>query len=149
MFVHGPPVFIRVEVAEEESTSVFMLTEEEEVEVIKAPGSFTEDDTEVEDAEVEELGLETEIVSSQDVKAMPVVNPSVRRRIVYLEGSFQKEMYRPLQFDLGDESLTGAIDRVDGDTVFIVLRGDEQEVVALDIDTIKEIRWHGQPFAEI
>lgn len=145
MFVHGPPVFIREEVADEESTSVFMITGEDDQEVIAAQRA----EILVENAGAMEPAEETDTTLLQEVKITPIVDPSVRRRIVYLEGSFQKEMYRPLQFDLGDEKVTGEIDRVDGDTVFIVLDGEEREVVSLDINTIEEIRWHGQPFAEI
>lgn len=147
MFVHGPPVFIRVEVADEESTSVFMSTVEEQ-DVIEARIEFNDAVT-IEDDEGTALALENEVVISQEVNVTPVVDPSVRRRIIYLKGSFQKEMYRPLQFDLGDQSLTGAIERVDGDTVFIELGDENQEIIAVDIHTIEEIRWHGQPFAEI
>ena len=35
LFVHGPPVFIRVAITEEESTSVFILNEEESRYLVK------------------------------------------------------------------------------------------------------------------
>jgi len=122
LFVDGPPVFIRVVVTDEESTSVFTPIMEEELE------QFDAMDLEVNEEVNEE------------------VNPSIMRRIAYLEGAFQKEIYQPLQFNVGDEMLTGAIDRIDGDTLFIVLRGTDKEIMAVEINTIEEILWRGKPF---
>lgn len=114
MFVHGPPVFIRVEVTDEESTSVFVQNWEEQ--------------TESGDMEV-------------------IIDSSILRRMKYLEGSFQNEVYRPLQFDLGEEKLTGVIEKIEGNTAFIELDGEEG-IVAVEIDKILEIFWRGKPFAE-
>jgi len=123
LFVHGPPVFIRVVVTDEESTSVFTPIMEEELERLD---------------EIE-LGLD---------KIAQEVITSVTRRIAYLGGAFQKEVYRPLEFDLGEETIIGALGKVEGNTVFIELSGEEESVVAIELSTIKEIFWRGKPFTE-
>ena len=140
LFVQSPPVFIRIDFSDDESTSVFVQTWEEALrESDEIEQEVGEQDLEV---EVEEKELEVKEIEQE-------VNPSITRRIGYLEGAFQKKVYQPLQFDLGDDSLTGAIDKVDGNTVFIMLRGEEQEIVAVEMNTIEEISWRGKPFAEI
>ncbi|MCZ2258979.1 hypothetical protein [Sporosarcina sp. G11-34] len=125
LFVHGPPVFIKAKVEREESTSIFLLNTEEVVD--------SEGDVENEQEEVE-----------------PVTegDPSIRSRIIYLSGDFRKEIYQPLQFQIGDEILKGIIDKVEGETVFIVLHGKEEEIVAVELTSIEEVLWRGQPFLE-
>lgn len=111
LFVQGPPIFIRVIATDEESTSVFLLNEDEVKSVVKA-------------------------------------KPSILRRITYLEKGFQREVYRPLQFVIGDELLKGSIDKVERETVFINLDGEGEEIVAVELASIEEILWRGEPFIE-
>lgn len=117
LFVQGPPIFIKVIATDEESTSIFLLHEEETVE---------------------------------DVENDPVVkeDSSMRRRIAYLGQGFQREVYGPLQFVVGDELLKGRIAKIEGETVFIDLEGEEEKVIATELASIQEILWRGQPFTE-
>jgi len=133
LFVDGPPVFIRVDIPiiEDESTSVFSMVEEVEEGLDLAQLDAAE-------LHAEEIKYEPEIM----------YNPSIRRRMAYLEGALQKEMYRPLQFDMENTSVIGSIDKIDGEIVFIELRGEQNKVVALEISKIEEILWRGKPFAE-
>ena len=119
LFVQGPPVFIRVAVKDEESTSVFVLTGEE-----------------LEDAnETKQMELAEKVEPS-----------SISRRITYLGLPFHRQVYQPLQFILNDETLTGTIEEVDGDTVLID-QGEDQ-FIAIDVTQIEEILWRGKPFVE-
>ncbi|MHA6258465.1 hypothetical protein ACXYMX_01005 [Sporosarcina sp. CAU 1771] len=106
---------------DEESTSVFLLNEEE---------SIKEDEVE----------FTTDPVLN--------LNPSIRRRLTYLEKGFQREVYSPLQFIIGEETLTGKIDKVEGEKVFIEIVGEGNEVIAKELASIEEILWRGQPFIE-
>ena len=41
------------------------------------------------------------------MKLLKVADPSVIRRIMYLSTPFQRQVYQPLQFVIGDETLKG------------------------------------------
>ena len=122
LFVDGPPIYIRVASTDEESTSVFVLNEDE----------FTKPS----DAELNE------------VDTVLTVNPSIYKRITELGKPFQRQVYRPLQFILGEETLSGEIKKIDGETVLINLVGEEDLVVSVEMSTIEEILWRGAPFKE-
>lgn len=122
LFVQGPPVFIRVVVTDEESTSVFTMNMEE--------------------------SAEPDAVEEVKVPSVVKAKSSVLRRIHYLDGAFQREIYRPLQFVIGDEILKGSIDKVEGETVLIDLFGEDEAIVAVEIATIEEILWRGSPINE-
>lgn len=122
LFVHGPPVYIRVATTDEESTSVFVLNEEE----FAKPS-----DTEL-----------------NDVKTVSTVKPSILRRITELGKPFQRQVYRPLQFIIGEETLSGEIEKIEGETIFFNLDGEEDLVVGVEMNTIEEILWRGKPFKE-
>lgn len=124
LFVHGPPVYIRVAVTDEESTSVFVSNGEEK--------------------ETDELG-ESEL---GEIKNAGFVNPSIVKKIFHLGGPFQRQVYRPLKFIIGDETLSGEITSIDGDTVFIDLDGEKDLIVAIEINKIEEVLWRGKPFQE-
>ncbi len=119
-------MFIRVEVMDEESTSVFVPNMENP----------------------EELGIPDDVMEmeQQQIDSDVQVDPSVARRIAYLEGPFQKEVYRPLEFRTSEEAHKGTIGKVDGNTLYIEL--EEEGTVAVEMHQIKEIFWRGKPFAE-
>ena len=120
LFVHGPPIYIRVATTEEESTSVFVLNEDE----FAKPS-----DTEV-----------------NEVETVLTVDPSIFKRITELGKPFQRQVYRPLQFILGEETLSGEIEKIEGETVLINLVGEEDLLVSVEMNTIEEILWRGTPF---
>lgn len=126
MFVQGPPVFVKVALKHEESTSVFVLSGEE-------PGIASEVEVEVEQEQAE---------------SVKVAEPSVMRRIMYLGTPFSRQVYRPLQFVLADETLTGTIEKVEGETVVIGIGEDGTELVSIEMAKIDEILWRGDPFVE-
>jgi hypothetical protein len=123
LFVHGPPIYIRVAATDEESTSVFVLNGEE----------FAEpSDTEL-----------------NEVQTVSTVKPSILRRITELGKPFQRQVYRPLQFIIGEETLSGEIEKIEGETILINLDGEEDLVVGVEMNTIEEILWRGMPFKEL
>ncbi|AMQ07463.1 hypothetical protein AZE41_16825 [Sporosarcina psychrophila] len=123
MFVDGPPVFIKVAIIVEESTSVFLLNNEEELVV-----------------ENEEQISVTEVVP---------VNPGIQRKIIYLSNSFRRQAYQPLQFVLEEETLSGTIEKIEEETVWIDLEGVNHEIIAVEMGKIEEVLWRGKPFDEI
>ena len=132
LFVKGPPVFIKVVVKDEESTSVF-VGNEDKLEVVGE--------------------VAREVLENQDIQVMqenPRVtkkaNPSIVRSIHYLGSPFARQAYRPLQFVLGEETLKGTIEKIDGETLVIEMTEGEKEVVSIEMATIKEILWRGDPF---
>jgi hypothetical protein len=122
LFVDGPPVFIKIAITVEESTSVFILNE----------------------GEVEETSEEVQ----EESRLALAVHPSVIRRISYLGSPFPRQVYRPLQFVLDDETLTGTIEKIEGETVLIETTEGEKEIIAIDMRRIEEILWRGDPFLE-
>jgi hypothetical protein len=128
LFVHGPPVYNKITITVEESTSVIMLNEEA--------------------LEVSDV-MERKEQEQQDVtQSLEVADPSVIRRIVYLGSPFPRQVYQPLQFVMGDETLTGIIEKIEGETVLIEIDEGEKEFVAVEIGRIEEILWRGSPFVE-
>ena len=124
LFVHGPPIYIRVATTEEESTSVFVLNGEEK----------------------EEFILKEE--NDEQVKKTAGTNSEIFNKITSLGRPFQREVYKPLRFVLEDEILKGAINRVDGETVFIEVADEEDLIIAVEISTIKDVLWRGKTFQE-
>lgn len=122
LFVDGPPIFIKVAITVEESTSVFLLNSEEQ--------SMLENEEQVSVAE-----------------ALPV-NPGIQRKIIYLSNSFRRQAYQPLQFVLEEETLSGTIEKIEEETVWIDLEGADQEIIAVEMGKIEEVLWRGKPFDE-
>lgn len=125
LFVHGPPVYNKIKIIVEESTSVFVLNEE-----------------------VLEAAVETKREEKEETQSLKVANPSVIRRIMYLGTPFPRQVYRPLQFVLGDETLTGSIEKIEGETILIEIDDGENEFIAVEMKMINEILWRGNPFDE-
>ncbi len=127
MFVQGPPVYIKVSVKEEESTSVFLLNED----VLEMSGE-----------------AKREPVEKRESNSVKAVDPSLARRITYLGLPFSRQIYHPLQFVLDDETLTGSIEKIDGETILIGTGEGEKEFVSVEMRSIVEILWRGDPFVE-
>lgn len=123
LFVDGPPVFIKVAIIVEESTSVFILNNEEQ--------SVLENEEQVSVAEV-----------------LPA-NPGIQRKVIYLSNSFRRQAYQPLQFVLEEETLSGRIEKIEQGTVWIDLEGAIHEIIAVEMGKIEEVLWRGKPFEEI
>ncbi|HJF32690.1 MAG TPA: hypothetical protein K8V56_13080 [Sporosarcina psychrophila] len=123
LFVDGPPIFIKVAITVEESTSIFISTSEER------PVAEYEEQVSV-------------------VEALPV-DPIMQRKVIYLSNSFRRQAYQPLQFVMEDETVTGTIEKVEEETVWIGLGGENDEVVAVEMAKIEEILWRGKPFVDV
>ncbi|MBE1556933.1 hypothetical protein [Sporosarcina limicola] len=130
LFIQGPPVFHKVFVHFEESTSIYLLN-----------GEGSEEPEEKEQGEQVrfELGVE-------DTSLVKGTNQSVIRRITYLGTPFSRQVYHPLQFVLGDRTLTGTIEKIEGETVLIGTNEGEKEIIAVEMARIEEILWRGNPF---
>ncbi|KAA0966717.1 hypothetical protein FQ087_10965 [Sporosarcina sp. ANT_H38] len=127
LFVNGPPVFIKVVVAVEESTSVFILDSEYQIEQEK------------------EEQLTEQLI---DVETLLETNLAIQRKIIYLNNSFRRMVYQPLQFVMEGETVTGAIEKIEEKTVWIDLTGMHQDLVAVEMGKIEEVLWRGKPFDE-
>lgn len=129
-------MFIRVDVMDEESTSVFVPNVEdlEESEIIEGEVELDQAETDQQQAEPEEAELESQ------------VDASILRRIAYLEGGFQKEAYQPLEFKTAENTHKGTIAKVDGETLYVDL--EKEGTIAVALREIEEIFWRGKPFAE-
>lgn len=134
MFVQGPPVYIKVTIKDEESTSVFVTNEDESQVIAQDIQEEKEQQT------IQELPEE------QPLQKIP--DPSIIRRINYLGSPFARQVYRPLQFVMGEERVKGTIDQINGETLVIEKTEGEKEHVAIEIRKIEEILWRGEPFLE-
>lgn len=115
--MQGPPVYVKVAVLEEESTSVFVPNEGSAREAIDIQPS-----------------VET---------ASHVVNPAIMNKLRYLSEPFRKQVYTPLQFICEDGIVKGAIQKVEGDILWI--EADDQ-ITEVEIGKVEDVLWRGQPF---
>lgn len=134
LFVKGPPVFIKIAITVEESTSVFVIDGGE----LEATVDVLE-----EGLEGREIG---EDQVPEEIQSFSVADPSIVKRIMYLGSAFPRQVYQPLQFVLNDETLTGKIEKIEGETLFIEVNGGDNEFVAVEMGNISEILWRGNPF---
>ncbi|WP_317942560.1 hypothetical protein [Sporosarcina saromensis] len=117
--MQGPPVYVKVKVLEEESTSVFFMNEEEVKETIEIQPSITQ-------------------AGDTDEGNISILN-----KINYLSGPFQKQAYQPLQFVVEGQKVKGDIQRVQGNVLWIKT---DQDVKEIEIEKIEDILWRGQSF---
>lgn len=123
LFVQGPPVYTKILIRDEESTSIFRF--------------MNDDDSKIVEETVQEA-----------VAPVKMANPSLVKKVLYLGSPFQRQVYQPLQFVLAEETLTGTIEKIEGETIVVELHEGTKEFVAIDISHIKEILWRGSPFDE-
>lgn len=123
LFVQGPPIYVKVKVVEEESTSVFIFN----------------DHTEKERLDIRPSG-EIEPVTGT---GPAVVNSDIRNTIDYLSRPFQKQAYHPLQFIVEGKTVKGDIQKIHDSTIWIEL---DDEVTEVDIAKIEDVLWRGQSF---
>ena len=116
MFVSGPPVYIAVPFADEESTSVFVKDEDEIIALVDVP-----------------------LIEIKEVD--PVIIAKLRR----IRTSFGQQIYRPLTFYLEeDEEISGNVASLEDNTIVIEVNGDVDTIVAIELNTIKDIKWRGK-----
>lgn len=116
MFISGPPVYISVPVVGEESTSVFMLEKDEITELVDV-----------------------------DLNKVKEVDPLVNARLRRIRTSFGQQIYRPLTFHLEeDEEINGNVASFNDNTIIIEVDGDKDTIVAIEINTIKDVKWRGK-----
>ena len=125
LFVQGPPVYNRMMMKREESTSIYSSIEEITV--------------------YEETVIDSKVSVVEPVRD-EIVPTIVSKKLQYLNSAFRLQVYQPLQFVLAEETLTGSIVRVEKNTVFIQPTEDGQTSIMIEIKDINEILWRGQPF---
>lgn len=120
MFVSGPPVYTHVPLMEEESTSVF-VKEEEPLKMVDVP---------------------IDLIERKEV------DPSILAKVQKLQTPIGQKVYNKLTFILGDEEITGNVAKVDGDTMVIEVNGDEDKIVAIELNELQNIIWRGKSLPE-
>lgn len=138
LFVKTPPVYVKITVKDEESTSVFTFVSEVGEPTLKAEEENTND------MKFKEMEQKKDMWQLKN----DVVKPDLIRKIQTLSTPFSRQVYRPLEFVVGEEKLTGTIEKMEDNTLVILLNGEEQEVVTIDIEKIEQILWRGTPFEE-
>lgn len=123
MFVSGPPVYTHVPFVDEESTSVFAKVEEGE----------------------EEEELQTMVADSIEKKE---VDPPILAKVQKVQSPIGQKVYKNLTFVLDDEEIIGNVAKVDGNTMTIELNGDEDKIVALELNELRNIIWRGKSLPE-
>ena len=125
MFIDSPPMVSIVAIDKEESTSIFWSGNESEV-----------------TSENEEVIPPTALLEPVDT---PVI-----RKLRYLAEPFPRSAYRPLQFAVNGQLLTGGIASVTDSTIAIEVSEESKEtndIRTLDLREIEEVFWKGSPFA--
>lgn len=117
--MQGPPVYVKVSILEEESTSVFV------------PNVVSE--------------WETVDIQPSNQTESHVVNPTIMNKIRYLSKPFQKQAYKPLQFMIEGGIVKGAIQKVEDNILWIEA---DDSITEVEIAKIEDVLWRGQPFDE-
>ncbi|WJY28923.1 hypothetical protein [Sporosarcina trichiuri] len=130
LFIDGPPLTTVVQIEKEESTTIYWKPEPE-----------PETDKKLED--------ESEASAVKSQTADFYEDSEVVRKIRYLAEPFPRTAYRPLQFLVNGQLLTGGIVGLSGSEIAVEVTEESQsleEIRTLDLRTIEEVFWKGQPF---
>lgn len=122
MFVNGPPVYTRVPI-DEESTSIF-VKEEEALEVVDPP-------------------IEKEFIIEKKE-----IDPTIVAKVKKLQSPLGKRIYQGLTFVLAEEEIIGNVGKVEDNTLLIEVNGDEDQLVAIELSELQNIRWRGKSLPE-
>ncbi|WP_156028961.1 hypothetical protein [Sporosarcina sp. D27] len=117
-----------VEVVKEESTSIY----------------WSGNDSELMEQNEE---LQEDTVPQQVIEA--TVDSPVVKRLRYLAEPFPRNAYRPLQFLVNGQLLTGGISAMTDSQIAIEVKQeskDMDEIRTLDLQEIEEVFWKGIPF---
>lgn len=126
LFIDGPPLTTIVQIEKEESTTIYWKPET---------------DKKLED--------ESEASAVESTTADFHEDSEVVRKIRYLAEPFPRTAYRPLQFLVNGQLLTGGIVGLSGSEIAVEVTEESQsleEIRTLDLRTIEEVFWKGQPF---
>ncbi|MGG0644262.1 hypothetical protein ABE021_09995 [Sporosarcina gallistercoris] len=118
-----------VEVVKEESTSIYWSANDPDL------------------TEQNEL-LQEETVPHQ-VKEVSIDSPVVKR-LRYLSEPFPRNAYRPLQFLVNGQLLTGGISAMTDSQIAIEVKQESKdlnEIRTLNLQEIEEVFWKGTPFS--
>lgn len=129
LFIDGPPMVSVVEVVKDESTSIYWSGNE--TELMKA------DDQEKEEA-----------VPQQVYEA--TMDSPVVKRLRYLAEPFPRNAYRPLQFLVNGQLLTGGISAMTESQIAIEVHQESKdidEIRTVNLTEVEEIFWKGTPFS--
>ncbi len=123
-----------VEVVKEESTSIYWSGNDPEL-------------MEQNEHSQEETVPQEDIVLQQVIEA--TVESPVVKRLRYLAEPFPRNAYRPLQFLVNGQLLTGGISAMTDSQIAIEVKQeskDMDEIRTLDLQEIEEVFWKGTPF---
>ncbi|MFS0574479.1 hypothetical protein AB1K83_02465 [Sporosarcina sp. 179-K 3D1 HS] len=133
LFIQAPPVYIRI-----------TFTDEEDIRELEESTSIFYSRSEEHSEELINKDLEKEALPEEEV-----IDPSIIRRVMYLASSFPRQIYKPLQFLLSEQTVTGTIEKIEGNSVFIELEGEDKQVIAIELHEIEDILWRGTSFQEV
>lgn len=121
MFVDGPPVYTRVSVEDEESTSIFVIEDE---------SSNTVEQLAEQPIEIKE------------------VDSSILAKVARFQSPIGQRVYQGLTFILDDEEIRGNVGKLEDNTLIIEVEGDEDEIIAVELSELQDIIWRGKPLPE-
>jgi len=125
LFIDGPPLVVVVQVEKDESTAIY----------------------ESADHAVEESAADPAVTHGESVR-LPQESEVVRK-LRYLAEPFPQKAYRPLQFSVAGQLLTGDLLSITDTEVAVKVTEESQsleEIRTLGLDSIEEVYWKGQPF---
>lgn len=130
LFVNSPVIVQRIVIptVKEESTSVFEMSHEKEAERIAEPI----------------VKVEADALPEQDQPVRVPVSPLLNM-LEYLSGSFQKQVYQPLEIVCTDQVVKGSVYAMEGETLWFKQMGEE-ELLPIELHDIQDVHWRGLPF---
>ncbi|MDW0111413.1 hypothetical protein [Sporosarcina aquimarina] len=142
LFIDGPEMVTIFEVSKEESTSIYWVGNDPEL--VEA----TDEEPVKEEVSRNWNVQETSVPLSEQLPDARLES-SVTKKLRYLAEPFPRTAYRPLQFLVNGQLLTGGIESLSGSQVAIEVTNeskDMNEVRMLDLQEIEEVFWKGSPF---
>ncbi|WP_191688480.1 hypothetical protein [Sporosarcina gallistercoris] len=129
LFIDGSPMVSIVEVVKDESTSIYWSGNDPEL--MEQNESLQE----------ESVPLKAKEASEDS----PIV-----KRLRYLAEPFPRNAYRPLQFLVNGQLLTGGISAMTDSQIAIEVKQESKdlnEIRTLNLQEIEEVFWKGTPFS--
>ncbi|GKV67585.1 hypothetical protein NCCP2716_00830 [Sporosarcina sp. NCCP-2716] len=125
LFIDGPPLVMVVQVEKDESTAIYESV----------------------DHAAEEPAADLQAV--QEASGRLPAEREVVRKLRYLAEPFPQKAYRPLQFSVAGQLLTGDLLSITDTEVAVKVTEESQsleEIRTLGLESIEEVYWKGQPF---
>lgn len=119
MFIDGPAILSRIPIADDESTSVFVVNEE------------------------------SSVITEEFSTVVPTLHPSIEQKLSKIQTPFGRRIYQPLTFQLHEgEEISGIVEKVEDNEIVVKVDTHENITAVIEPHDIVEIIWRGKSLPE-